>query len=157
MKILALDLGSSCGWAIAEPGRLAAAGMWAFPETRQGEALIDRHGRLGDLFADWLPRLIREHRPEFVVMEKVLAHKTGAASRELLLGMRMLTLTVCTRWQLMVEEAHLSTWQAWARRHHGWTKIKGNDANDAQAIAAWWFVVRLPELRIGQPQARSDG
>ncbi len=61
MNILALDLGSTAGWAVVEDGRVIMYGEQEFPG--------DRANRFR-LFRQWLLRRLRDYSPDTVIFER---------------------------------------------------------------------------------------
>ncbi len=61
MKILALDLGATTGWAVVHDGKVLNQGETHFPGTR-AERLWK--------FQDWYHRLLHEFTPDVVIFER---------------------------------------------------------------------------------------
>lgn len=69
-KILALDLGTHTGWAVASGGKLVASGTQSFSPGR-----YEGGGMRFLRFTHWLSEMYRLHPLERVYFEEVRAHK----------------------------------------------------------------------------------
>ena len=141
--MIALDLATRSGWAVADPGGVTASGVVGLSDRPRGEAAIQRHARMGDVLALVLADLLDEHRPDVACVETAAGAMKGEAAR-VLFGLRMVAGVVLWRRELLIDEAPASQWQPWARAHADWTK---GDEEDARGIALWWQAVRMPLVR----------
>lgn len=95
--LLALDLGTAVGWAVADTLRQPGG------QFRCGTAQLPAYGlSAGGYFAsyaDWLADMITTYQPDEVAVEQTLAtvEDRGQHATESLLGLRALTAVVCYR------------------------------------------------------------
>jgi hypothetical protein len=131
-RAMALDLGSrGVGWA------------W---ENQSGQIRLDRFDRLPvparhfamcDLLSVRLTDWVCQCRPDVVVVEKPFFSRATPTAGVVLYQLLGAAGVVLIRHQVRAELASIFDWQAWAKER-GWTKTKGDDANDAQWILKWW-------------------
>ena len=88
MRILALDLGTTTGWATDAAGELVA-GSEKFARRRD-ESFGMRYLR----FRQWLLELLDLNRPDLVVYEQILPHHRGALAAEVAHKFEVLVQTV---------------------------------------------------------------
>lgn len=138
MRVLALDLATTTGWAVGEGGFILASGTLSLASPAPDA--FSRHAGMGDKLADRLADLLTEHAPTVACVETATGSPKGEAAR-VMFGLRMVAGVVLRRRELLVDEANASTWQPWARRNLDWVK---GDEEDARAIALWWMAVRQP-------------
>jgi hypothetical protein len=84
MRLLALDLGTSCGWALFESGQRVASGTWSLDQDRTRDR--------GDVFLARVESFVKSHRIDVVAHEHVasLHQHTSADAAHLFGGWLML-------------------------------------------------------------------
>lgn len=97
-KVLALDLGKTCGWAVLSGGQLES-GIVKF-ELHRGESTGMRFVR----FNAWLDEMLGLLSPKLVVYE--MAHHRGGHATELLLGMVTRVQEACARYGVQYTSIH---------------------------------------------------
>lgn len=144
MNALAIDPGSTTGWAVSKASGEVMLG-------RSGDLKLAqpaRHGALFDRGHYWLDQMIDRHGVEVLVLERQPIIR-GSGSL-VTLGLRAVFLQIAWRRSLMVDEVPPTTWQAWAKRY-GWQKVAGKHGGnevDASGILMWWQQIRLPQVRV---------
>lgn len=131
MQILALDLGTTTGWATRDQS--GAVNFWANPY----DGVADNHARLFDRFSSTLSDMIFEHKPAVLVLEKNPALGRLGAAAPVLLGLRAAALIVGYRHEILLDEIPSSN-----RR-----SPDKSDENDAKAIRDRWIATRERLLR----------
>ena len=89
MNILALDLGTKCGWACQE-----TSGVWDLKPTTN-ESAGERYRK----FKQYLERVIRERNIGFIVYEEVHAH-IGVDAAHIYGGFVAILQSVCIDWKI---------------------------------------------------------
>jgi Holliday junction resolvasome RuvABC endonuclease subunit len=87
MKILALDFGTKCGWAIGTPGN-EISGTENFKSRAS-----DSRGMVFVRFDRWINEMLCDHKPALVVHER--PHLRGRAASEVLNGMLGFMVKAC--------------------------------------------------------------
>lgn len=141
LAVLAIDPATTTGWAHCN-GESGTVDL-ARPKIKNDVTAAVRHGIIGARYERWLDAELTRYQVGVVVIEtQSMARGAGA----IIIGLRMITLAMCARHRLIVEEVTPATWQAWARRERGWTKADKGDEADARTILAWWRAIREPLL-----------
>ena len=122
MNILALDLATKTGWAIARNGQLVESGVQVF-DIRRGESPGLRFLR----FRSWLEDLLTEAAPDLVAYEQ--AHHRGGAATELCVGFATRVQELAAGDGIEYASVHTSTLKKHATGH-------GNAQKDAMVAAA---------------------
>lgn len=148
MNILALDLGTRCGWALLEHGRVES-GVQVF-DVKRGESPGMRYLR----FNRWLDGFIGEpvglpgigsSRVDLIAYEQ--AHQRGGAATEVAAGFSTRVQEFCAQHEIEHVAVHSGTLKRWttgkgnadkaamleavARR---WKKVESDDEADALAL-----------------------
>ena len=92
MKILALDFGQKCGWAIGAPGNTGVILSVSDTENFKRRA-SDSRGMVFVRFDKWINEMLSEHKPAMVVHER--PHLRGRAASEVLNGMLAFMVKAC--------------------------------------------------------------
>lgn len=171
MTILALDLATVTGWAVAPPPYApaptpveAAAGA-AMPKRWSGSKSF-RHcsgelGRLASVFEDWLNELIVVQKPDLIVFEApFIGNRPNVNTARMLFGICTVTEMVAFRRGIRCLECHNSTIKAHAgngrakkrdmirmARERGWNPVDDNEAD------ALWLVDYAAALRAEKGRA----
>jgi crossover junction endodeoxyribonuclease RuvC len=103
MRILALDLATSTGWACGTlEGTPIAHGVLRLPKT--GEDL----GRFGEAFENWLGPAIEDMAPTEIIYESPIMPKlTSMTTLRKLGGLCFVTEIIARRYKVLVREANL--------------------------------------------------
>lgn len=109
MKILAIDPGSKCGWAIIEDSEssVVESGVQVF-DLKRGESAGMRFIR----FRKWLNGLMDFWKPGLVVYEQ--AHHRGGAATELCVGFVTRILEIAAEYGANHTSCHSMTLKKWA-------------------------------------------
>ena len=146
MRILALDIATTTGWAFGEPNTEPEWGSASF----RGGSLGARISR----FEDWIDQMIGGLAPHYVVIEKPLMVRyiPNLDTSRLLLGFTGVVEKLCYRRDVRVCEAHNAEWKKAFIGHasrkgrsikadciakcaqHGWHV---DDDNEADALGIW--------------------
>jgi Holliday junction resolvasome RuvABC endonuclease subunit len=157
MRLLALDHGSRCGWAVGDGSRLPAVGSRKNPHSG-GNAELEpffeaHHG--------WLSALVRDFAPTLIVWERpVLARHTTHASVEVTFGLQAITGLVCREQHLpcrrvTVQQVKLvltgngrasKDEMVEAARDHGLTILHHDEAD---AFGVWLWTLRMLDPEAG--------
>lgn len=152
-KILALDLGTSLGWACGSPEGEPRYGTKVLPST--GEDI----GRFAYAYNEWLLDMITLESPALVVFEApVLTGKTSLATARKLYGLAWHTEFACSLRQIRCMEHHLQSVKKFfagngraekpemiaAAHRHGWDP-KTHDAADALGLWACTVHEKAPQ------------
>ena len=158
LRLLALDHGGRCGWAVGDGTRLPAVGSRKNPHTG-GEAELEP---FWEAHEHWLSGLITDFKPTLVVWERpILARHTTHASVEVTFGLQAITGLTCRHLHMpvrrvTVQQAKIAltgngraskSEMMDAARAHGLT-IAFHD--EADAFAVWLRTVQVlePELAM---------
>lgn len=132
MTPLALDLGSHViGWCV--PPRSGVLRMAALPRGKEHRDM--RLARTLDRVARWLPDVIIEHRPDYMVVENPF----HPMLREIMGLVRL----IAYRHELLLDIVAPVQWQAWVKREK--IPYVKSDEEDARMIAAWSVAQRKIE------------
>lgn len=152
-KILALDLGTSLGWACGAPDGEPRYGTKVLPST--GEDI----GRFAYAYNEWLLDMLTLESPGLVVFEApVLTGKTSLATARKLYGLAWHTEFLCSIRQVRCMEHHLQSVKKFfsgngraekpemmaAARRQGWDP-KSYDAADALGLWACAVHEKAPQ------------
>ncbi len=112
MKILSIDPGSKCGWAIIEDAGIdkslvVESGVQVF-DLKRGESAGMRFIR----FRKWLNDLMSFWKPGLVVFEQ--AHHRGGAATELCVGFVTRVMEIATEYGVNYTSCHSMTLKKWA-------------------------------------------
>lgn len=139
MKVLALDLGTHTGWALAENGGLES-GVQVF-DVKRGESPGMRYLR----FNRWLEEMAgADPKPDVVVFEQ--AHHRGGAATEVAAGFSTRVLEFCARHGIEHASVHTATLKKFATGKgnadktlmvEAARKFKLDLADDNEADALW--------------------
>jgi Holliday junction resolvasome RuvABC endonuclease subunit len=99
--VIALDLGTHCGWAIADCG-IIESGVQMF-DLKRGESPGMRFVR----FNKWLSDLVYDLNADIVVYE--MAHHRGGYATELLVGLATRVQEICANRNIPYNSVHSST------------------------------------------------
>jgi Holliday junction resolvasome RuvABC endonuclease subunit len=141
MKLLALDLGSHCGWAFWDGARMES-GVQIF-DLKRGESSGWRFVRFNAWLDAWL-----ERKPELVVYE--MPHQRGGAATEIAAGFSTRIHEWCARHGIEHSSLHSATLKKWATGKGNadkaamlgavarrWKRVDTDDEADALALAYW--------------------
>lgn len=132
--VLALDPATSTGWAVTdERGVPSDAGVWQ-PVQLKHEAETGRHGRICAFLTARLSSWIDVHLPSLIVIEENNGGPINQKVRQRITGC---FLALCHRRNVLVRTVDAKTWQAWAKKHHNWTRKDKSDQADAEMILRW--------------------
>lgn len=163
MRLLALDHGSRCGWAVGDGTRLPAVGSRQNPHTggrAELEPFWEAHHR-------WLTGVIRDFAPTLLVWERpILARHTTHASVEVTFGLQAITGLVAREQHVPVRVVTVQQAKivltgngraskddmVEAAREYGLT-ILHHDEADAFAVWLWTLQLLEPDraLRFRRP------
>jgi RNase H-fold protein (predicted Holliday junction resolvase) len=142
LKPLALDLGTeSLGWACDTHSGFVDS---IFIASRRTLGRTERHSLMCMRLSNWLADCIQHYQPNVVVIEQPFFSRRTPDAGIVLNRLFGAALAVTALRGLPADDAPISLWQRWAKRELGWTKIIGDDANDARGILAWWLAERGP-------------
>jgi Holliday junction resolvasome RuvABC endonuclease subunit len=159
MDVLALDLGTKCGWAILQHGEIQSA-VETF-DLRRGESPGMRWLR----YTRWLEEMtvhpVAGPLVELVVYEA--AHHRGGAATEIAAGFATHTQAVCARHGIEHASVHTATLkrfttskgnasktemlEAVARR---WKRVDTDDEGDALALLHYSLAELLPSVALAK-------
>ena len=106
MKILALDFGTKCGWAIGTPGDVIS-------DTENFRCRAsDSRGMLFVRFDKWINEMLSEHEPDLVVHER--PHLRGRAPTEVLNGMLAFMVKACRIYRVQYTDCPSTTLKKFA-------------------------------------------
>lgn len=115
MKILSLDFGTRCGWAIGTPGHTISD-----TENFKRRA-SDSRGMIFVRFDKWINEILSEHKPALVIHER--PHLRGRAASEVLNGMLAFMVKACRIHGVQYSDCASTTLKKFATK-------KGNASKD---------------------------
>jgi Holliday junction resolvasome RuvABC endonuclease subunit len=145
MRLLALDLGTSTGWAVSIPEMGVESGTQIF-DVKRGESPGMRFFR----FRRWLVDMIENSRPELIVFE--IPHHRGGAATDVLVGMKTHIEEICAEAGIEHQGIHFSSLKKFAtgsgralkkdmivaaKKLFPYQDIKTDDQADALCVLAW--------------------
>ena len=145
MNILALDLGTRCGWALAESGRIES-GVQVF-DVKRGESPGMRYLRFNRWLADlYMTRTALETTLDCVVYEQT--HNRGGAATEVAAGFATRVQEFCASRGIQHAAAHSATLKKFATGRGNAdkagmaraAKLRGWTATDDNEIDARWLL-----------------
>lgn len=107
-RILALDPGGSCGWAISGPKGAEASGIWQLAPARgesQGMRYIRLRGHLNAMLAAY---------PDLGLIVYEQAHQRGGSATEYAIGLVTHVQSWCVDHDVEYAKAHSATVKKWA-------------------------------------------
>jgi Holliday junction resolvasome RuvABC endonuclease subunit len=165
MRLLALDLGTTTGWAVASQGNLCESGVESFIAPK-GAAVGWRWIR----FNDWLTLMIRRWQPTLIVWEApILAHKSAASAR-VAFALSTRVEEMAARNKIKIAAAHNVTVKKFItgrgdvkkeavtelmRRHYG-ARVSADEA-DALAVMRFALAMLAEEARHREGQQGPQG
>ena len=145
MKILALDLATTTGWAFLRGDQYSYESGTMTLDLKRGESPGMRFVR----FNKWLKEMLDDHTPELVIYEQ--AHHRGGAATELCVGLVTRVQEACSERSINYQKLHSNTLKkfatgsgraskddmlARAREHWGWN-IEDHNQADALWLMEW--------------------
>lgn len=143
-NVLALDLGSKCGWAVATRSGLIQLGTESFSARKSWT-----YGDIGNAYRAWLNRICEHHQIHAIAFEEVMNH-TAAHAAHMYGAFQMLTYMTASSRAISMHPVGVGvvkkTWTGWGdaskqgmideAKRRGYRPDSDNAA-DALAILNW--------------------
>ena len=152
MNILALDLGSNCGFAVKRGGFIESGVVNFTPKARESKGM--RFVR----FSVWLEEILDAQKPSLVVYE--MAHNRGGSATEVLNGMVAFVQAECEKREIDYTSVHSGTLKKFAIGKGNASKelmvsearkrLKKDLEDDNEADALWIMEWSKKEFRNGK-------